>query len=176
MAAGKSAREALDIAVEKSGEMIRDAADHEYTKAATAKVKDMAIASATELQKMAVRGVNATRGVIEDHSTSDPSSAQDIENAIHKLKGGDKVGQAGEVMGVVGGAVAGASAAVEEQPATAAKAVNADQQTSRWTSRRFGVGMRQNSRTRWRGGDHPHYPTIRGRSDGAYPLCTDRPG
>lgn len=48
-----------------------------------------------------------------NHSDSPPESAsvKDIEEAIHKLKGKDRLGLVGEGMATTGGAVAGASAA-----------------------------------------------------------------
>lgn len=45
------------------------------------------------------------------HAKDEPHSAEDIEAAISKLSETDRVGSAGELLSVVGGAAAGASAA-----------------------------------------------------------------
>lgn len=56
-----------------------------------------------------------TRSMMTNHSDNDnpPDSAStnDIEGAIRKLKGRDKLGRAGEILGTAGSAAAGASAA-----------------------------------------------------------------
>lgn len=109
VAAGRSARQALDTAVDKSGELLREAGEHEYTKAAAAKIRSVAHESGVGLQKLTARGGNQSNEAGREVSTAE--STKDIETAIEKLKGADKVGRAGEVLGVAGGAVAGASAA-----------------------------------------------------------------
>lgn len=109
VSAGKSARQALDMAVDKSGELLREAGEHEYTKAAAAKIRSVAHDTGVGLQKLATRGSDQGKEAASQVSTSE--STKDIEAAIEKLKGADKVGRAGEVLGVAGGALAGASAA-----------------------------------------------------------------
>ena len=109
MTVGKSAREAIETAVDKSGDLFREAGEHEYAKAATAKIRSVAQAPAVGLQRFASRGSNENKAATDDAPTTD--STKNIEVAIEKLKGADKVGRAGEVLGVAGGAVAGASAA-----------------------------------------------------------------
>lgn len=109
VAAGKFTREALDTAVGKTGEILREVSVHDFTKAATTKVRSVVTDSAAGLQKLAARGVEPSKGAAGDFPSGD--STDDIEVAIEKLNSPDKVGRAGEVLGGVGGAVAGASAA-----------------------------------------------------------------
>jgi len=111
LAAGKTARQAMEFAAETSGELLRDAMDHEVTKSTVIKAKEIVTAATIEARKLTVRVVEATKGAENIIRSSESESTKDIENAILKLKGRDKLGRAGEIFGTTGGIAAGASAA-----------------------------------------------------------------
>lgn len=111
LAAGKSAQQAMGAAVETSGEFIRDAIDHEYSKAVTIKAKEIATTRTMKAKKLADGVVDATKGAEENHPPIGLASARDIENAIRNLTGRDRLGKLGGILGTTGGVAAGASAA-----------------------------------------------------------------
>ena len=114
LAVGNSVRHEISAAIDTSGELMRDAIDHEYTKSAVTKTKEFvnaATSAGRELTKHATGDAKTTKEFEVPNSDTEAASAKDIQYAIHKLKGRDRVGQLGEGMGTAGGAIAGASAA-----------------------------------------------------------------
>lgn len=110
-AARKAARQSMGAAVERSGEFIRNAFDHEHTRVTTTKTKAIATATANDTKILAHDVVEVRKASEKSYAIPEPVAAQDIEDAIHTLKGKDKVGRIGDVLGTTGGIVAGSAAA-----------------------------------------------------------------
>jgi hypothetical protein len=93
---------------------MRDAIDHEYTKSAATKAKEFvndATSAGRKLTNHAAGDAKTTQDIGVPNPDTEAESSKDIEDAIHKLEGRDRLGKLGEGMGTAGGALAGASAA-----------------------------------------------------------------
>lgn len=67
LAAGMSAQQSIGAAVETSGQFIRNAIDHEDTKAVAIKAKEIATAASVGAKKLADRVVEAAKDAEENH-------------------------------------------------------------------------------------------------------------
>jgi hypothetical protein len=114
LAVGNAVRQEIGAAIDTSGELMRDAIDHEYTKSAATKAKEFvndATSAGRKLTNHAAGDAKTTQDIGVPNPDTEAESSKDIEDAIHKLEGRDRLGKLGEGMGTAGGALAGASAA-----------------------------------------------------------------
>jgi hypothetical protein len=109
---GKNSKNAIVDNIDKSVELIKNASadGFELVKAVTETTKDI-VSSATE--QVVQYGERLGNSNVPDNAeqTKSETNANQISQAIEKLKGKDKVGVAGEALAAVGGAAGGAAAA-----------------------------------------------------------------
>ena len=109
---GKNSKNAIVDNIDKSVELIKNASadGFELVKAVTETTKDI-VSSATE--QVVQYGERLGNSNVPDNAeqTKSETNANQISQAIEKLKGKDKVGVAGEALAAVGGAAGGVAAA-----------------------------------------------------------------
>lgn len=109
---GKNSKNAIVNNIDKSVELIKNASadGFEIVKAVTETTKDI-VSSATE--QVVQYGEQLGNSNVSDNAeqTKSETNANQISQAIEKLKGKDKVGVAGEALAAVGGAAGGVAAA-----------------------------------------------------------------
>ena len=109
---GKNSKNAIVNNIDKSVELIKNASadGFEIVKEVTETTKDI-VSSATE--QVVQYGEQLGNSNVSDNAeqTKSETNANQISQAIEKLKGKDKVGVAGEALAAVGGAAGGVAAA-----------------------------------------------------------------
>jgi hypothetical protein len=103
---GKTSKDAVISAVDKSIDLIHSAADTEQAKSVIDTAKNLVNNAAGQATKYADQLTNKTFSATEPESKSD-----ELKQVINKLKGKDKIGLFGEGLAVTGGGAAGVAAA-----------------------------------------------------------------